>query len=139
MTTIRKIYFIASKRKRNLSVVFKIVELYCTPWFQNTYRYMQSSIFKSTKIKTIVLKEIYLRLIQHYACVTSEKRMKRDIITYVITQVCFQNKSFLPFYNDYYANVCINNITEIAYTLSNGFVSDPSNKMLLMILVRFLW
>ena len=69
----------------------------------------------------------------------SEKRMKRDIITYVITQVCFQNKSFLPFYKDYYANVCINNITEIAYTLSNGFVSDPSNKMLLMIVVRFLW
>ena len=94
---------------------------------------------RSTKIKTIVLKEIYLRLIQHYACVTSEKRMKRDIITYVITQVCFQNKSFLPFYNDYYANVCINNITEIAYTLSNGFVSDPSNKMLLMIVVRVLW
>ena len=65
--------------------------------------------------------------------------MKRDIITYVITQVCFQNKSFLPFYKDYYANVCINNITEIAYTLSNGFVSDPSNKMLLMIVVRVLW
>ena len=31
-------------------------------------------IFKYTKIKSIILKEIFLRVIQHYACVTIRKK-----------------------------------------------------------------
>ena len=38
----------------------------------------------------------------------------------------FSFKTNLP---NYYANVCPNNIPETVYTLSNGFVSDPSNIM----------